>query len=256
MKRYTLYTFSALALLLAAAACTQDDAVLLPEAPEGIPMTFTAKGLNPTAATTTGTRATVDGDWEGVTTVAVQIGSEVKAYRVTPSADRLTATLSSDDPYYWTGTGLVTVSAWWPYTDGETAMPAVTVQADQRGDGYAKSDHIGVAEELLHYNGGTPTLAFTHRTARISVTVSGGTSSISSVRLTNLSTADGNPGEIIAHHAGSGIIYEALVAPQSVASGTAFVSISTTGGKTYVYRMQDNAKWTAGKEYEYAITIE
>ena len=76
------------------------------------------------------------------------------------------------------------------------------------------------------------------------------------MRLTNLSTADGNPGEIIAYHAGSGIIYEALVAPQSVASGTAFVSISTAGGKTYVYRMQDNAKWTAGKEYEYAITIE
>ena len=130
------------------------------------------------------------------------------------------------------------------------------MQADQRGDGYAQSDHIGVAEELLHYNGGTPTLDFTHRTARIVVTVSGGTSSISSVRLTNLSTADGNPGEIIAHHAGSGIIYEALVAPQSVAQDTAFVSISTTGGKTYVYRMQDNAKWTAGKEYEYAITIE
>ena len=256
MKRYTLYAFPALALLLAAAACTQDDAVLLPEAPEGIPMTFTAKGLNPTAATTTGTRATVDGDWEGVTTVAVQIGSEVKAYRVTPSADRLTATLSSDDPYYWTGTGLVTVSAWWPYTDGETAMPAVVVQADQSGDGYAQSDHIGVAGELLGYNEGTPTLAFTHRTARISLTLSGSTSDVSSVRLTNLSTADGNPGEIIAHDAGSGIIYEALVAPQSVAQGTAFVSISTTGGKTYVYRMRDNAKWTAGKEYEYAITIE
>ena len=137
MKRYTLYTFATLALLLAATACTQDDAGLLPEASEGI-----------------------------------------------------------------------------------------------------------------------PTLDFTHRTARISLTLSGSTSDVSSVRLTNLSTADGNPGEIIAHHAGSGIIYEALVAPQSVASGTAFVSISTTGGKTYVYRMRDNAKWTAGKEYEYAITIE
>ena len=214
-------------------------------------MAYTATVLSPDADT----QATVESDWEGVTSVAVQIGNEVKAYRVTPSSDNLTATLSSDDPYYWTGTGLVTVSAWWPYTDGQTSMPAVTVQADQRGDGYAQSDHIGVAEELLHYNGGTPTLAFTHRTARIVVTVSGGTSSISSVRLTNLSTADGNPGEIIAHDAGSGI-YEALVTPQSVASGTAFVSISTTGGKTYVYRMQDNAKWTAGKEYEYAITIE
>ena len=255
MKRYTLYAFSALALLLAAAACTQDDAGLLPEASEGIPMTFTATGLNPTAATTTGTRATVDGDWEDVTSVAVQIGSEVKAYRVTPSADRLTATLDSDDPYYWKGTDIVSVSAWWPYTDGETTMPAVVVQADQSGDGYAKSDHIGVAGEQLYYNGGTPTLAFTHRTARISLTLSGSTSDVSSVRLTNLSTADGNPGEIIAHDAGSGT-YDALVAPQSVAQGTAFVSIATAGGKTYVYRMQRDAKWTAGKEYEYAIKIE
>ena len=179
----------------------------------------------------------------------------MKAYRVTPSSDNLTATLSSDDPHYWTGGSSVTVSAWCPYTEGETSIPAVVVQADQSGDGYAKSDHIGVAEELLHYNGGTPTLAFTHRTARIVVTVSGGTSSISSVRLTNLSTADGNPGEIIAHDAGSGI-YEALVTPQSVASGTAFVSISTTGGKPYIYRMKNDAVWTAGKEYEYAITIE
>ena len=214
------------------------------------PMTFTATGLTPT----TGTRATVDGNWEDVTSVAVQIGSEVKAYRVTPSADRLSATLDSDDPYYWTIASTVTVSAWWPYTDGETTMPTVVVQADQSGDGYAKSDHIGVAGEQLYYNGGTPTLAFTHRTARISLTLSGGTSDVSSVRLTNLSTADGNPGEIIAHDAGSGT-YDALVAPQSVAQGTAFVSISTAGGKTYVYRMQGDAKWTAGKEYEYVITV-
>ena len=126
------------------------------------------------------------------------------------------------------------------------------MQADQSGDGYAQSDQIGVAEQQLDYDGGTPTLAFTHRTARIVVTVSGGTSAVSSVRLTNLST---DPNEIIAHDAGSGT-YEALVAPQSVTAGTAFITITTADGKTYVYRMQDNAKWTAGKEYEYAITIE
>ena len=219
--------------------------------PYAIHMAFTATVLSPDADT----QATVESDWEGVTMVAVQIGSEVKAYRVTPSADRLTATLSSDDPYYWMGTDAVSVSAWWPYTDGDTAMPAVVVQADQSSDGYAKSDHIGVAEKLLHYNGGTPTLAFTHRTARISLTLSGSTSDVSSVRLTNLSTADGNPGEIIAHDAGSGTICEALVVPQSVAQGTAFVSISTAGGKTYVYRMQRDAKWDAGSEYAYNITI-
>lgn len=253
MKRTLLLSAACLAATLFT-ACTQDDAGLLPEASEGIPMTFTATGLNPTAATTTGTRATVDGDWKGVTAVAIQIGNEVKEYRVTPSSDNLTATLSSDDPHYWAGGSSVTVSAWWPYTDGQVSMPTVTVKADQRGDGYAESDHIGVAEELLHYNGGTPTLVFTHRTARIVVTVSSGTSSISSVRLTNLSTADGNPGEIIAHDAGSGI-YEALVAPQSMTQGTAFVTIATTDGKTYVYRMQGAAEWKAGEEYTYTVSL-
>ena len=247
MKRTTIYTFAALALLLAATACTQDDAGMLPEASEGTPMTFTATGLTPATAT----RATVDGNWEGVTTVAIQIGNEVKAYRVTPSADNLTVTLSSDDPHYWTGGSSVTVSAWCPYTEGETSIPAVVVQADQSGDGYAKSDHIGVAEQQLDYDGGTPTLAFTHRTARIVVTVSGGTSAVSSVRLTNLST---DPNEIIAHDAGSGT-YEALVAPQSVTAGTAFITITTADGKTYVYRMQQDADWDAGAEYEYGISI-
>lgn len=250
MKRTTLL-YSTLALLLGFTACTQDDLSSSSEELRGTPMTFTATGLTPGA----GTRATVDGDWEGVSAVAIQIGSEVKEYRVTPSADNLTATLSSDDPHYWTGGSSVTVSAWWPYTDEQASMPAVTVQADQSSDGYAKSDHIGVTEELLHYNGSTPTLAFTHRTARIVVTVSSGTSSISSVRLTNLSAADGNPGEIIAHDAGSGT-YEALVAPQSVAAGMVFVTIATADGKTYAYRMENNAEWNAGAEYKYDIRIE
>ncbi len=249
MKRITLL-YSVFALLFAATACTQDDADLLSEETEGIPMTFTATGLTPPAVVTF---ATVDGDWEGVTSVAVQIGSEVKAYRVTHSADNLTATLNSDDPHYWKATDIVTVSAWWPYTEGETAMPAVIVQADQRGNGYAKSDHIAVENQTMDY-GGSTTLDFTHRTARVSLTLSGSTSDVNSVRLTNLSTADSNPGEIIARDAGSGT-YEALVAPQSVAQGTAFVTISTAGGKTYVYRMQADTEWTAGSEYSYAIAI-
>ena len=133
-------------------------------------------------------------------------------------------------------------------------MPTVTVKADQRGDGYAESDHIGVAEELLHYNGGTPTLVFTHSTARIVVTVSSGTSSISSVRLTNLSTANGNPGEIIAHDAGSGI-YEALVAPQSMTAGTTFITCKFTNGKVFVYKMKNDTDWQAGEEYTYTVSL-
>ena len=253
MKRTLLLSAACLAATLFT-ACTQDDAGLLPEASEGIPMTFTATGLNPTAATTTGTRATVDGDWKGVTAVAIQIGNEVKEYRVTPSSDNLTATLSSDDPHYWAGGSSVTVSAWWPYTDGQVSMPTVTVKADQRGDGYAESDHIGVAGELLHYNGGTPTLAFTHRTARVTVVLTDYTEGLKSVQLTGLSTENGNPAEITPYDK-SGDTYTALVAPQSVAAGTTFITCKFTNGKVFVYKMKNDTDWQAGEEYTYTVSL-
>lgn len=254
MKRYTLYAFSALALLLAAAACTQDDAVLLPEAPEGIPMTFTATGLNPTAATTTGTRAPVDGDWEGVQSVAVRMDGTVKAYNVTPStSDNTGAMLTSDDPHYWTNHTDRLVTAWWPYTAGETTPPAVVVKADQsaRKD-FEGSDLIVAEEQTVSY--GNPTLRFTHRTARVTVILTDYTEGLKSVSLTGLSTENGNPPEIAPYDKG-GDTYTALVAPQSVAAGTAFITCAFNNGKTFAYRMQGAAEWKAGEEYTYTVSL-
>ena len=254
MKRYTLYTFSALALLLAAAACTQDDAGLLPEAPEGIPMTFTATGLNPTAATTTGTRAPVDGDWEGVQSVAVRMDGTVKAYNVTPStSDNTGAMLTSDDPHYWTNHTDRLVTAWWPYTAGETTPPAVVVKADQsaRKD-FEGSDLIVAEEQTVSY--GNPTLRFTHRTARVTVILTDYTEERMFVRLTGLSTENGNPAQITPYNKG-GDTYTALVAPQSVATGTAFITCKFTNGKVFVYKMKNDTDWQAGKEYTYTVSL-
>ena len=254
MKRYTIYTFSALALLLAAAACTQDDAGLLPEAPEGIPMTFTATGLNPTAATTTGTRAPVDGDWEGVQSVAVRMDGTVKAYNVTPStSDNTGAMLTSDDPHYWTNHTDRLVTAWWPYTAGETTPPAVVVKADQsaRKD-FEGSDLIVAEEQTVSY--GNPTLRFTHRTARVTVILTDYTEERMFVRLTGLSTENGNPAQITPYNKG-GDTYTALVAPQTVAAGTAFITCKFTNGKVFVYKMKNDTDWQAGKEYTYTVSL-
>ena len=124
MKRTTLL-YSTLALLLGFTACTQDDLSSSSGELRGTPMTFTATGLTPSA----GTRATVDGDWEGVSTVAIQIGSEVKEYRVTLSTDNLTATLSSDDPHYWAAGDTVTTlpppSAAMTRTTGRQEIPSL-----------------------------------------------------------------------------------------------------------------------------------
>ncbi len=253
MKRTTIHISAALALLLALAACTRDEAGFLPEGAEGTPIVFTATGLNPAATATAGTRAPVDGDWEGVQSVAVRMDGTVKAYDVTPTTDRTGATLTSTDPHYWTNHNDITVTAWWPYTAGETTPPAVVVRADQSSPtDFEGSDFISAENQPVSY--GNPTLRFTHRTARVTVVLTDYTEGMASVKLTGLSTENGNPA-VIAPYDKGGDTYTALVAPQSVATGTAFITCAFTNGKTFAYRMQGAADWQAGKEYTYTVSL-
>ena len=254
MKRTTIHISATLALLLALAACTQDEAGFLPEGAEGTPIVFTATGLNPAVTATAGTRAPVDGNWEGVQSVAVRMDGTVKAYNVTPSiSDNTSATLTSDEPYYWTNHNNITVTAWWPYTAGETTPPAVKVAADQsaRKD-FEGSDLIVAEEQTVSY--GNPTLRFTHRTARVTVILTDYTEERMFVRLTGLSTENGNPAQITPYNKG-GDTYTALVAPQSVATGTAFITCKFTNGKVFVYKMKNDTDWQAGKEYTYTVSL-
>ena len=254
MKRTTIHISAALALLLGLAACTQDEAGFLPEGAEGTPIVFTATGLNPAATATAGTRAPVDGDWEGVQSVAVLMDGTVKAYDVTPStSDNTGATLTSTDPHYWTNHDNITVTAWWPYTAGETTPPAVVVKADQsaRKD-FEGSDLIVAEEQTVSY--GNPTLRFTHRTARVTVILTDYTEEQMFVRLTGLSTENGNPA-VIAPYDKGGDTYTALVAPQTVATGTAFITCKFTNGKVFVYKMKNDTDWQAGEEYTYTVSL-
>ncbi len=254
MKRTTIHISAALALLLGLAACTQDEAGFLSEGAEGTPIVFTATRLNPDATATAGTRAPVDGNWEGVQSVAVLMDGTVKAYNVTPStSDHTGATLTSTDPHYWTNHDNITVTAWWPYTAGETTPPAVKVAADQsaRKD-FEGSDLIVAKEQTVSY--GNPTLRFTHRTARVTVILTDYTEGMASVKLTGLSTENGNPAQIIPYDKGNDT-YTALVAPQSVATGTAFITCAFTNGKVFVYKMQSDTHWQAGEEYTYTVSL-
>ncbi|WP_308597672.1 fimbrillin family protein [uncultured Parabacteroides sp.] len=254
MKRTTIHISAALALLLALAACTRDEAGFLPEGAEGTPIVFTATGLNPAATATAGTRAPVDGDWEGVQSVAVRMDGTVKAYDVTPTtADNTSATLTSTDPHYWTNHDDITVTAWWPYTEGETTPPAVVVRADQSSPtDFEGSDFISAENQPVSY--GNPTLRFTHRTARVTVVLTDYTEGMASVKLTGLSTENGNPAEIAPYDKG-GDTYTALVAPQSVATGTTFITCAFTNGKVFVYKMKEATDWQAGEEYTYTVSL-
>ena len=254
MKRTTIHIFAALALLLGLAACTQDEAGFLPEGAEGTSIIFTATGLNPAATATAGTRAPVDGNWEDVQSVAVLMDGTVKAYDVTPTtADPTSATLTSTDPYYWTNHNDITVTAWWPYTAGETTPPAVKVKANQSAQkDFEGSDLIVADGQTVTY--GSPTLRFTHRTARVTIVLTDYAEGLASVRLMGLSTEGGNPAEITPYDKGSNT-YTALVAPQSVAAGTTFITCTFTNGKVFVYKMKNAADWQAGGEYTYTVSL-
>ena len=246
--------FALAALALSLAACTQDEAGFLPEGAEGTPIVFTATGLNPAATATAGTRAPADGNWTGVQSVAVLMDGTVKTYNVTPStADPTSATLTSTDPYYWTNHNDITVTAWWPYTAGETSPPAVKVKANQsaRKD-FEGSDLIVADGQTVTY--GSPTLRFTHRTARVTIVLTDYTEGLASVQLTGLSTEGGNPDIIVPYDKGSNT-YTAIVAPQSVAAGTAFITCTFTNGKTFVYKMKNATDWQAGGEYTYTVSL-
>ena len=257
MKRTTIHTSAALALLLGLAACTQDEAGFLPEGAEGTPIVFNATGLNPAATAIVGTRAPVDGNWEGVQSVAVLMDGTVKAYDVTlTTAEPTNATLTSTDPHYWTNREDITVTAWWPYTEGETTPPAVKVKANQSAQkDFEGSDLIVADGQTVTY--GSPTLRFTHRTARVTIELKPGTGFTSvagaTVSLVSLSADNGNPTAIKTYNA-SGNTYEALTAPQTVATDKPFIRVELGSGIFY-FRPQTNVVLEAGNRYKYIVKV-
>ena len=259
--RHRLFIPAATALLFALAACTQDELAGDNRLPEGeYPVFIRATGLSveatPLAASST--RAAVDGDWQGVTSVALKLGDAVKEYTVTASTDFKSATLSREnDPHYWTSRDPITVSAWWPFDNADiTQMPAVKVAEDQsKLADFQNSDFISAENRKVEFN--TPTLEFTHRTARVTIELKPGTGFTSvagaTVSLVSLSADNGNPTAIKTYNA-SGNTYEALTAPQTVAAGKPFVKVELGGG-TFYFRPQNNVVLEAGSRYKYTVKV-
>lgn len=260
--RHRLFIPAATALLIALTACTQDELADDNRLPEGeYPVVIRATGLSveatPQAAPST--RATVDGDWQGVQTVALKMGDAVKEYTVTPnSADNTKATLSCEnDPHYWTSRDPITVSAWWPLDKADiTRMPAVKVAEDQSTlAAFQGSDFISAENQTVTFS--DPKLTFTHRTARVAIELKPGTGFTSvdgaTVSLVSLSTDNENPTAIKTYHA-SGNSYEALTAPQTVAKGEPFIRVELSGGNFY-FRPQNDVVLEAGNRYTYTVKV-
>ena len=253
--------FALAALVLSLAACTQDELAGDSRLPEGeYPVVIRATGLSveatPLAAPST--RASVDGDWQGVTSVALKMGDAVKEYTVTASTDFKSATLSREnDPHYWISRNPITVSAWWPFNNANiTQMPAVKVAEDQsKLADFQNSDFISAENRKVEFN--NPTLEFAHRTARVTIELKPGTGFTSvagaTVSLVSLSADNGNPTAIKTYNA-SGNTYEALTAPQTVAAGKQFVKVELGGG-TFYYRPQNDVVLEAGSRYKYTVKV-
>lgn len=275
-KGFLQTAFTLTAMLLLAAACSQNDfddkqGKHLPEGK--YPMTFatTVEGVTATRATT------ADGQWTTGDKIAVQVDSEVKEYTATPvSGNAATATLSSTSPFYWQNTNDVSVSAWYCGTGYSATMPGTwNVQPDQNSnDGYQKSDFLYVPQTAIDF-GGTKSLTFYHQTSKMVVNIRNAealtdVSKIQSVSIDNV-ILSGNfqaptapsvygltvapagaksqisanklssPNTGVNFESGSSTetalaSYEALVIPQTITVDDKFININLSDGNTYSYK--------------------
>ena len=257
--RHLSYILSGAAvLLLAATACTQDELADGTRLPEGeYPLIINATGLSVEA--TPASRATVDGNWDGVTSVALRLNDETKEYNVTTTdAEKKTATLSNNlSPFWWTSRNDITVSAWWPYDPTNISqMPAVVVKADQSTQAdFQSSDYISAENQTVQFD--NPTLTFSHRTARVTIILREGAGihdlTGAEVYVTGLSTDDGNPATI-STYTPSDKTYEALAAPQTVAAGEPFIQVDLNGG-TFYFRPENDVELEANSRYTYTVYV-
>ena len=243
-----------LASILLLGACSKEEGNGGQILPDGqYPMTFTATGITLSVET----KATTDNDWQGVDQVAIQVGDEMKPYTVNPSDNYQTAELTSDNPFYWQSTDPITVSAWWPYTDGSTAMPQVVVQADQSTEAnFHSSDYICAEQQAITFDG-PHALQFTHRTAKVVVNpleLGDGMTDIelegATIALTGVSTGQATDATVTPYGNTT-----ALLPPQTIAAGQPFIQVTLKGGSTYSYCPKEAVELKAGYQYTYTITV-
>ena len=257
MKRASiLQAACALASLLTLAACTGDElAERGTELPAGkYPITFTAAvdGLIVT-------RATTDNTWTGSEDVAIQIGSTTKKYTV--SSDGSMSVAAGDNPFYWENKNDIIVSAWYPYSEQKPADNALTVEADQsQAANYQASDYLEATDATVTFQ--EPKLTFTHRTAKVVVTLVKDASipDLNNVTVTfvNQDGVKGDGTDVTPKTETNGdnvTTYTALLIPKKM-TDTPFIKV-TLGGYDYFYTptAADEANLTAGQQHAYTITL-
>lgn len=162
---------------LAATACTNDE-LGNGTLPGGkYPLELTAANLHEAVATpaVTGTRSTVDGNWEDALLVAVQVGGEngpVKEYKVASTSGngaKLTcSTLTeADTQFWWTSSNeSKKVRAWYPYS--ETVPVDWSVSLTQTEETLKKEDFM-MTDGQVTVSLNNPQIAFSHLLAKVEI---------------------------------------------------------------------------------------
>ena len=264
MRRH-LIMIVAIALVLALVSCTNDS------------------GMNPGGSTLT-LRATIGKDSASVSE-SFSVGDEItilingNKYTYTVSSD---GKLSSEIPYYFDSPASIKVQGIYPAIDYiQNNSFTWKVETDQSSDDYEKSDLLvssGVEVSLENPNS---SLVFYHQAARIVINVKESefleANTLSSVKINDVAitgkytlpaggkthgtwdiqngnTRDITPRKIDIPADGCVVSYEAIVIPQTIASGKVFELI--VDGYSPFSCVTDKAiTWEAGKEYTYNVKI-
>jgi len=240
---------AALCLTASAVSCTKDTGRNRSEE-GGRPMSFTAGKLR------TVDGSSVSGGWDGISSVAVKVGDEVREYNVTVNVG--TVMLGCDRPFFWKSLE-TEVEAWWPINAADISRkPDVLVLADQSSEESLNASDFIEASGTVSF--GTPRLDFRHRTAKVTVTLIRGEDiteeDIAGVELSLLTCSEGVEGgstSCKAFHTASGA-FTALLPSQTIPAGSAFVT-AKVGDLKYVFRPSSPVTLEAGKEYSYRLTV-
>ena len=240
---------AALCLAASAGSCTKDSDGNRVE--DGKPMSFTAGKLR------AATGSAVSGGWDGISSVAVKVGDEVREYNVTVSGG--TVMLGCDRPFFWKSLE-TEVEAWWPINAADISRkPDVLVLADQSSEEDLNASDFIEASGTVSFE--TPRLDFRHRTAKVTVTLIRGEDiteeDIAGVELSLLTCSEGVEGgstSCKAFHTASSGAFTALLPSQTIPAGSAFVT-AKVGDLKYVFKPSSPVTLEAGKEYSYRLTV-
>lgn len=277
-------------------ACSHDDLTETRPSENGEPLVLTAV----MADATTGTRATPDNSWEGTETVIVEVidnydntttpdWTQAKRGIYTASTDGKLTFTSGEQSSWLSDNETKLVRAWHYGNNSEERSDSWSVQTNQTGDNYAKSDLL-FAQATVVSGRKEIALKFYHQVAKVvvhvrnvgpvygsndvSVTIGDfnyqvvmdGTVSTDNISENYLNWTPGSTmGTITAYSLGpkplasdenetSLASFAALVIPQTVESLFPYLDIKN-GLRSYPCYSSTEITWEAGHSYTYEVTI-